>query len=384
MSASVSIAERVSKLLLKTHDNFLKVGAHFAGKGDMEMLAEILRQRPEWIHTRGSHGRSMLWEAVNHNRLEMLRYLIEQGADIHAPGCHFSEHLVEISPYCLALSQKHTEIADYLKSKGASYDIFTAAYLGDLVTVKSLCKEYPDLPHQAYLASNDPIRCHIMHYAVAGGNTEIVRLLAEQGAEIEAHSYWLLCFAFWDDAWDIVEILVAYGADPSVWVVSSVLPPEVNQRLLLWGFTIDLNHPNKMGWPPLVYACRGDNGEHPEEVIELLEAGADIHACNRHGRTALHTAAKAGFTRVIAVLLEKGAKVDQVDEKGNTALFAAITSGIKKVEKLGECIALLLENGANPNHINKQGKSIPQLLSKTKHEDYFRTILAKYTSPPTG
>ena len=68
-----------------------------------------------------------------------------------------------------------------------------------------------------------------------------------------------------------------------------------------------------MGWPPLVYTCRGDNGEHPDEILRLLELGADINVQNYKGKTGLHCAAKAGFLNVINLLMEKGADLDATD-----------------------------------------------------------------------
>ena len=74
------ITQKVELLLQKTHDNFLKVGAHFAAKGDLLMLEEILRQKPHWLNHRGSHGRTLLWEAVNHGKIGSIQYLQDKGA----------------------------------------------------------------------------------------------------------------------------------------------------------------------------------------------------------------------------------------------------------------------------------------------------------------
>lgn len=374
----MSNATKVSDLLLKTHNSFLKVGAYFAGKGDLLMVEEILKQRPAWIHTRGSHGRSMLWEAVNHNRKDMVAYLLEKGADIEAPGCHFSEHLVEISPYCLALRKGNSEMAEFLLTKGAEDDIYSAAYRGDISTVKKIVQNKPEQIKLIHPKAYDKTWASLMHYAVAGGNLEIVRLAGEKGAHVKAYSRWLLTFALWEDAWDIMELLVEFGADPQVLTISSVLPETVADRLKALGFTHDINYPNEMGWPPIVYACRGDNGEHPEEVLALLKAGANIHARNLKGSTALHTAAKAGFNRVVELLIKNGAEVDAEDNFGNTPLFMGISSGIKKQERLLKSIACLLKHGANVHHVSKQGKTVEILLKKAKNKDYLLPLLNQY------
>ena len=163
----------------------------------------------------------------------------------------------------------------------------------------------------------------------------------------------------------MMEILVSrMGADPDELIISEVLPANVRQQLTDLGFTIDLDHPNKMGWPPIVYACRGDNGEHPEEVAALLKNGADIHARNTKGATALHTAAKAGFAKVVRLLLNAKADIEAMDAKGDTPLMAALNSTIRKKEKQATVIRILLEYGADCHHRNNKGQSPAQLARK--------------------
>ena len=177
--------QKVEELLERTHHNFLKVAVAYAGKGDLPMVKEILRQKPFWIETRGSHGRTMLWEAVNRNKRDMVAYLLDQGADIHAPGCHFSEHLVEISPYCLAKWKGNEAMADYLLSRGAQPDICSAAYLGDLELVKAIWRKHPDKARRAGIEqfSMAFAKENLLYYGVAGGHTDIVQVSGRSGPE---------------------------------------------------------------------------------------------------------------------------------------------------------------------------------------------------------
>ena len=121
---------------VKTSD-FLKIVVAAAGRGDLEAVREFTEDNPNWIHTIGSHGRTMLWEAAYRGKKEVVKFLVERGADVSTPGCHPRQHAVEISPYCVAKYEGREVVADYLLASGAEIDIHSAAYLGDYDTVLS-------------------------------------------------------------------------------------------------------------------------------------------------------------------------------------------------------------------------------------------------------
>ena len=63
----------------------------------------------------------------------------------------------------------------------------------------------------------------------------------------------------------------------------------------------------------------------PEAVAGLLDAGANIHARDSHGRTSLHLAAGKRNWGVVCVLLARGADVLATDTGGHTAQLAVRT-----------------------------------------------------------
>ena len=83
---TVSFTGRVS--------DFLKIGVAAAGRGELESLRFILRERPDWLGRIGSHGRTMLWETAYRGRMSVVEFLVVQGADINAKGCHYTPLLV--------------------------------------------------------------------------------------------------------------------------------------------------------------------------------------------------------------------------------------------------------------------------------------------------
>jgi ankyrin repeat protein len=84
-------------------------------------------------------------------------------------------------------------------------------------------------------------------------------------------------------------------------------------------------------------------------VKTLLDAGADVNAADRHGRTALMEAVFSGHTETIRALLERGADVDAKDLGGWTALMEAASKGHTEI------VRMLLARGADVNARNRGG-----------------------------
>jgi ankyrin repeat protein len=374
--------------LTGNQSDFLKIVVAAVGRGDLETVRQLVDDNPSWIHTVGSHGRTMLWEAAYRGKLEMAQFLLERGADINLPGCYHIEHRLEITPYCVAQYEGRDRVADYLLQQGATIDIHTAAYLGDYDTVRSHLDNDADIINTGYLQAvmlpaGEPHSFEHRHaawatplcYAIVGGNLAIVELLISRGATITPHSERFLDYAVAYDRVAIAKLLLENGADPSR--APRILDDNSEMSLLLKAHGVppkDINAQNHMGWPPLVYACRGDNGEHPEDIQRLLKLGADIDIRNYKGKTGLHCAAKAGFLKVIHLLIEKGATVDATDNDGETPLFEAIRSTIKNGEKQRSALEALLIKGANPNVKNRKGQTPLQVAKRMRRADAGRIV----------
>lgn len=369
--------------LTGNQSDFLKIVVAAAGRGDLETVRQLLDDKPAWIHTIGSHGRTMLWEAAYRGKLEMIEFLLERGADINLPGCYHIKHRVEITPYCVARYQGRDSAAELLLQHGATIDIHTAAYLRDYDTVHAHLDNDPSLVNKGYLQAvmlpagqphsfehREAAWATPLCYAIVGGNLKIVERLISQGATIEPHSGRFLDYAMAYNRVEIVKALLENGADPSE--APRILDDNSEMSRLLKNYGAppkDIDDQGDMGWPMLVYVCRGDNGEHPDEIRRLLALGADIDVRNYKGKTGLHCAAKAGFLSVIDLLIEKGATIDAPDNNGETALFEAIRSTIKDGEKQRAAIEALLVKGADPNVKNGKGQTPLQIARRMRRAD---------------
>src|SRR5687767_15916370 len=95
-----------------------------------------------------------------------------------------------------------------------------------------------------------------------------------------------------------------------------------------------------------------------KQLLKVLKAGADIHATDKNGVTALHHAVRFRSPTAVRTLIERGANVNQrCRRSGSTPLHRAVTTtgapgtAGKGAEAL-EIVTLLLAAGADPTITN--------------------------------
>ena len=100
-----------------------------------------------------------------------------------------------------------------------------------------------------------------------------------------------------------------------------------------------------VGCGPSVDIWEAASQGNTEAVKRHLEAGADVNAKGRDGRTPLHDAALRGQTEIVEQLIAKGAdvNVNAKGYKGVTPLLCAIKKNHKEIAEL------LIAKGGNVN-----------------------------------
>ncbi|XP_041369495.1 ankyrin-1-like [Gigantopelta aegis] len=123
-----------------------------------------------------------------------------------------------------------------------------------------------------------------------------------------------------------------------------------------------INESVKRGLKPLHHAAYGD---YVPCVQFLIEKGADVNATDDIGYTPIHLCARKGNVASMKVLIQHGAIVDFFNsEKGIDENAKAL--GYLTIEPLNlalennhvDCVRLLLENGAKPDHLYFMGYEI--------------------------
>lgn len=122
---------------------------------------------------------------------------------------------------------------------------------------------------------------------------------------------------------------------------------EVVNEFLEAGMSV--NSRDDMGVPMLNIACRNDNFEFVEMILNL---GADLNAVSDdRGYTAVMDAVWRGNEKITKYLIEKGADLNTINKEGQSNLILAVGANRENIVKL------LAENGSDPDVKDMMGMS---------------------------
>jgi ankyrin repeat protein len=320
-----------------------------AARGDLPAVEAELRREPDLARVSNETGDTPLHRAAQQGHIEIVRTLAAAGANVDAVrGDGYRPIHCALMPnwfFQVRLGPREA-IADLLRSAGAKYTIFIAALRGDEACVRDALARDRSL-------ANFEDTCHhrVLSAAVRRGDAAMTRLLLDHGAdpnlpEEGAPRGLSLWIAVNDRRRELVELLLAYGADPNGNIDSCGTP---------------MGQSKAVGVPELTDLLRAHGGhEQPsdaerERVQRLVEAGEldeaermlRLHPEWIHddeagwGDGILAGPAHDGRHDVIAMLMRLGARVPAVSKWAPYYYF-----------KHEATAAFLLEHGMDANHMN--------------------------------
>ena len=406
---------------------------YYASLGGFLDLAEhLVGKHPEHINERGGRMWTPLAAALDGKHFEVAELLYRNGADV---GVRVSEHVTD-TPLHVAAESGRCDIVRWLLDRGADVNapeknlrtpLHLAAEQGMLAVAHLL------LERDAEVDARDDMERTPLHFASQQGHLGLVSLLLEHHADVFAPNHEGRTFL--DVAWErghkeIVDVNARYEdrqtalhiasqhGDPDLmrWIIDNkadldaededqetpLFPASRNGRVeatrLLLDADADANHRDWQGMTPLHGAS--ENG-HDAVTRLLLKHNAEVNAEHVYHWTPLHLASRAGKGSVAEVLLDGGAEVDAKNDSSWTPLHMASQKGHLDIVKLllarhadvdarkadeetplhlaafygNHAVAqVLLNNGADPRLENKKGETPFDLASREHHDDIVQLL----------
>lgn len=311
--------------------------------------------------------KSPLHLATCHGHFAVARLLLDRGAAVDAADYNGNTPLHD------AVRQGHNALVTLLLDRKASANasnrsrqtpVHIAAVNGRKVALDRL------LAHGGQVNVEGYGDCYPIHLAAKYGHVAVTQKLLEHGARVNLK---LLCsdetplhFAARGGHHKTVQLLLQHGAKVNVF--------------------------NEDGKTPLHSAAEAKSKAGkglPHIVAALLEKregieDTEVDAVTAHGRfnpyytslfapphvqTALHVAAAAGHSAVVAKLLERGANIEEQDYERRTALHHATISGDEKT------LRVLLQRGARVDTKNYQRQTPLHFAAQWKHAEAAAVLL---------
>ncbi|KAK8000508.1 hypothetical protein PG990_013108 [Apiospora arundinis] len=258
---------------------------------------------------------ALIWAGRN-GHSEVTRLLLQAQADVLA------EDIEGWTALDWAIINRHNEAAKVLLGHSSTAfgpgrmnkAMILAAEAGNAEAVKIL------LDNGAEIDWKDDQGSSALDFAVPEGKEEVVRLLLQRGANFNSTDH--------------------YGNVALHWAISR---PSIARLLLEEGACANVANHKKC--TPLHWSIH----ENQIEVLKLLiKFGAEINASDQNGVTGLHAASLNGNEAIVKILLANGADANSKDQDGWTPLHAAI------IREHGCVVDLLADKVANGQQVIAQ------------------------------
>lgn len=358
-----------------------------------ELVRELLASGAD-VHTRNNKGDTPLHIAAGLGHSSLIRTLLRAGADIQATNSYCCTPLhCAATPECVrALLQAGADL--HARSQHGGTPLHIAAFNGRAETIPALIQagagvneenDFGDTPlhdvqnaecvqvllqHGANLHAKNKDGATALHSAAQAGHEQTVTALLRAGADVHARDNSGNTPLHMAANAECVNTLLQQ--DANIYATNSA--GESILHIAIWLGHTDaipamiqagtwVNEKNTNGYTPLHYAALFGRAD---ALTALLQSGAQVHEKSREGSTPLHCAKNEECAQV---LLRYGADIHQPNEHGQTPLHTAVIHGHTAA------IQVFLQAGADPNAKNSEGNTPLHLAARDNRAEIAGMLL---------
>lgn len=266
-------------------------------------------------------GMTPLITAVIEGNLQVVKFLLEKGADVDTPAkaTKRSTQYAGYTPLSMAMMTKKFN-SRREKNRPA--------------IIRLLILRGADLNHKS-----EDENSATLFLPVTEDGLELIELFHEHGADLDQENRWgetLLKQALDETSFEVSTFLLSKGADinsPCI-NLNAYMHKNDNATIdFLLANNFDLNKQKKDTFSgkaplPLIYACEKGRADYVEK---LIAHGADVNPVSPQGAIPLFSAIKSGSLEIVKILLDNGADINYQTINGMNAFMLASTSGRKDI-----------------------------------------------------
>jgi len=264
-------------------------------------------------------------------RVACLEWLLAHGADPEQTGAWPAARALIVAAF-----EGQPGYVEVLRRAGARTDLFTAAALGDAVTVAAVLAGDPERSRARDAGLLTALQCCAGSRlgrddrTVAAGLLECARRLIDAGADVDArtrswgHDVAVSYFAIRANQRELLELLLARGLDATGGVAAAAWDGHEPFLDLLLAHGARLDDAADGGKPVLNQLVRW--GQFAKARL-LLARGASPNVPDERGRTAVHQAVSRGNVAMLRDLLAAGGDPARRDHEGLTPRDWAFARG---------------------------------------------------------